>query len=183
MNKNSSNSNRNLDPLTGMSVSGTQNYTNTLNSDEIDGLIYMREEEKLAHDVYETLYQEWGLNIFQNIADSEQRHTDSVAKLLDRYNLEDPATDNGIGVFKDPYLQKHYDTLVAQGSNSTIDALNVGILIEETDIEDLQIRIGTTDNADIEKVYSNLLEGSHNHLSAFESVIDNFDSTSNTSTF
>ncbi|MDK2464101.1 MAG: DUF2202 domain-containing protein, partial [Candidatus Korarchaeota archaeon] len=54
-----------------------------LAEEEIQGLLYMREEEKLARDVYLTLYEKWGLPIFQNIARSEQTHMDAVKTLLD----------------------------------------------------------------------------------------------------
>ncbi len=43
----------------------------------------------------------------------------------------------------------------------------MGVLIEQTDIADLQARLAQTDNADIQLVYNNLLNGSYNHLSAF----------------
>ena len=35
---------------------------------EVEALQYMREEEKLARDVYLALYEEWQLPIFQTIA-------------------------------------------------------------------------------------------------------------------
>ena len=142
-----------------------------LSSSEVEGLIFMREEEKLAHDVYVTLYAQWGLPIFQNIANSEATHTAVIKALLDRYGIEDPAAENEVGEFTNPDLQKLYDQLVAQGSISLTDALKVGVTIEETDIQDLQTRLAQTSNADIQLVYSNLLRGSENHLRAFSSTL------------
>lgn len=142
---------------------------NSLDASETEGLIYMREEEKLAHDVYVTLYEKWGVPTFQNIAKSEDRHETKIENLLDRYQISDPVGDNPIGVFVNPDLQELYNTLVAQGSQSLTEALKVGVLIEETDIVDLQERIAQTDNADIQQVYEQLLSGSNNHLSAFTS--------------
>lgn len=49
----------------------------------------MREEEKLARDVYLTFGEKWGLTLFTNIAKSEQTHTDAVKTLLDRYEIKD----------------------------------------------------------------------------------------------
>lgn len=144
----------------------------TLNDAEIEGLLYMREEEKLARDVYLTLYDEWGLRVFQNISRSEQTHMDAVKTLLDRYGLEDPAAGNAIGVFTDLTLQALYDQLVAEGSQSLADALRVGAAIEEIDILDLEERIAQTDNADIQQVYENLMRGSSNHLRAFVSNLE-----------
>ncbi len=52
-----------------------------------DMLVFMRQEEKLARDVYlylDGLYggNQPGAKIFARIAESEQRHTDAVAQLL-----------------------------------------------------------------------------------------------------
>lgn len=138
---------------------------------EAEGLIYMREEEKLARDVYLTLYDVWNLNIFQNIASSEQTHMDAVKTLLDQYGLEDPMVSNDIGVFTNPDLQALYDELIAQGSQSLSDALNVGAVIEEIDILDLEEYIAQTDKVDIQMVYENLTKGSRNHLRTFVSTI------------
>ncbi len=65
-------------------------HASGLTEAEVEGLLYMREEEKLAHDVYVTLYGIWGTPVFQNIANSEQTHTEAVKNLLDIYGLEDP---------------------------------------------------------------------------------------------
>ena len=137
---------------------------------EIDGLRYMREAEKLARDVYLTLYDAWGMPIFQNIARSEATHMAAVGALLDRYGLADPAAAE-VGVFTDPTLQGLYDQLAAEGRQSLAEALRVGAAIEEIDILDLQARLAQTENAAIELVYGNLLKGSSNHLRAFASTL------------
>jgi hypothetical protein len=141
-----------------------------LSAAEADALLFMREEEKLAHDVYIALYEQWGLQTFQNIAASELVHTNSVKALLERYGLDDPATDQ-VGVFTNPELQALYTELVARGSQSLAEALKVGGAIEEIDILDLQERLSTTDNADIQQVFNSLLKGSTNHLRAFVSSL------------
>ncbi|MCI0643382.1 MAG: DUF2202 domain-containing protein [Chloroflexi bacterium] len=142
-----------------------------LSAAETEGLLYMREEEKLAQDVYLALYEKWGLPVFQNIANSEATHTEAVKTLLDRYDLADPATGNDVGVFTDASLQGLYDQLVTQGNQSLADALRVGAAIEEIDILDLEERIAQTDKADIQLVYENLMKGSRNHLRSFTSTL------------
>lgn len=137
-----------------------------ISSAEADGLIFMREEEKLAHDVYNVLYAIWGLPVFQTIAASEQAHMDSIKLLLDRYGLADPANAEA-GVFTNTDLQKLYDELVVLGSQSIADAILVGGKIEEIDILDLQARLAQSTSADIQQVYNSLLRASINHLRAF----------------
>ncbi len=132
----------------------------------------MREEEKLARDVYLTLYDVWGLDIFWQIAGSEQTHMDAVGGLIDRYGLDDPADGQGIGMFTDPALQALYDQLVEQGSQSLADGLRVGAAIEEIDILDLDRYLAQTSASDVRRVYENLTRGSSNHLRAFVSTLE-----------
>ncbi len=138
-----------------------------LNEDEIAGLVLMREEEKLARDVYLTMADLYDLRIFSNIAGSEQIHTDAVLLLLDRYGITDPVGDNPIGVFQNEDLQNLFDDLIAQGSQSLENALYVGCSIEEIDILDLQELMAATDFQDLLLVYGHLLNGSGNHLRAY----------------
>lgn len=151
----------------------TTNTTLPLSPEEEATLLAMRVEEKLAHDVYVTLYDLWNMPIFLNISQSESRHTASIAKLLSAYNIPDPVDDSKIGVFEDPEVQKLYSDLIAQGSVSLADAYVVGATIEEMDIIDLEEALAETDKADLERVYSNLKNGSIHHLSAFSRAIEN----------
>ena len=143
-----------------------------LTAAEVEHLIYLREEEKLAHDVYVYLFDKWGQWIFQSIAESEQRHMDAVKNLLDKYGLADPAEGNGEGVFTNGDLQKLYDDLIARGTQSELDALYVGATIEDMDIYDLQGILSETDRPDIINVCENLMKGSRNHLRAFVGQIE-----------
>jgi hypothetical protein len=137
-----------------------------LTMDEQENLIYMREEEKLARDVYLTLGEYFDTNIFRNIAAAEQKHMDRIKSLLDKYGLVDPVVDDTVGVFTNPIFSEFYDSKT--NDDVTIkEAILTGVLIEETDIMDLQQAINVTDNADIQNVYGNLLRGSRNHLRAF----------------
>lgn len=134
-----------------------------------EGLIFMVEEEKLARDVYENLYAAWGVNIFANIASSEQQHMNAVILLLEKYELEIPATLESRGVFENSELQALYDRLIATGALSLTDAIEVGVTIEEVDIADLNKILETDLPEDLELVYEHLLNGSYNHLEAFNS--------------
>jgi hypothetical protein len=145
-----------------------------LSEDEEYWLTYIREEEKLARDVYLYLLATWGSHIFDNISVSEQRHMDAIKALLDRYGITDPVGLNtdppGLdvkGVFFNEDLQALYTKLTGDGSVSLVEALKVGVFIEVTDIADLKEGIVTTNRRDITKVYNNLLDGSLNHLNAF----------------
>jgi hypothetical protein len=143
-----------------------------ISPDEEIGLIYMREEEKLARDVYLTLYDTWKLPIFSNIARSEQRHMDAIKVLLDKYGLQDPIADDTVGVFFNPELQTLYFQLVQAGLVSLVEALWIGATIEDLDILDLKKYLSTTDNSDIKVLYQNLMKGSRNHLRSFVSQLN-----------
>lgn len=145
--------------------------TSSLSDAEKAWLVQMREEEKLARDVYTTLGNLWNIQTFGNIAKSEQTHTNAIKTLLDRYMIADPVTVDTVGIFTSPVMQKLYTDLVAQGSTSLLDALKVGATVEDLDIKDLEDLMQTTDNEDILLVYANLTKWSRNHLRAFVSNI------------
>lgn len=164
--------------------------SSVLDANEQEHLVFMREEEKLARDVYITLGTQYpNLKIFGKIDDAEQRHTCAVCDMLKKYGVDDPSTNDNVGVFTGeeygPYFTTKYQELVARGSVSAIDALYVGAYIEEMDMIDIiycpeeiieqdnGIDTDTdcgkiyTDNGNIQRLYTSLLEGSENHLRAF----------------
>ncbi len=150
---------------------GKQVQVQPLNADEAATLTFMREEEKLARDIYLAMDQAWGLPPFGNIAVSEQKHMDAIKALLDKYRLADPALSE-IGAFKNDELQQLYDELLGRGEVSYLKALQVGGLIEEVDIEDLENAIDATNHADLAQTYASLMCGSRNHLRAFAATIE-----------
>jgi hypothetical protein len=154
--------------------------TPTLNAQDSAELTYMREEEKLARDVYLTLSDYWYarsgnlpvVTVMQNIAQAEQKHMDQVEAKLEQYGLPDPVLDeNQLGGFVNPELAALYDELLTRGQKSPLDALLVGGLIEEVDIQDLKEAIQQTQLADLDRVYESLMCGSRNHLRAFASQV------------
>lgn len=139
----------------------------TLSNAEIEGLTYLREEEKLARDVYYKLYEKYGVRVFNNIYNSEVTHTNAVLQLLTKYALPDPVGSNAIGVFKDTALQNLYNSLIAKGNTSLQDAYLVGATIEDVDLYDIKIKAISVDNQDIKLVYDMLAKGSRNHMRSF----------------
>jgi len=162
---NFSSMNSNVDSQRGMGERNNSSVT-SLTSEQIDDLVFMYQEEKVARDAYINLYKKWGVRVFNNISRSEQSHMNAVKGLLVKYDIPIPISDENIGGFVLPELQYLYDTLMEKGLKSKIDALEVGVMIEEEDIMDLLKKIEGAP-ADIERVYGNLLKGSYNHLDAF----------------
>ena len=97
---------------------------------------------------------------------------DALLTMLVAYGIDDPVTDDTVGVFADPVLDELYDKLVADGDASALDALYVGGFIEELDIKDLWDAIDESTHADITAVYESLLAGSYKHLNAFVNQIE-----------
>lgn len=147
----------------------------SLSAAEQSSLAFMREEEKLAHDVYAKMDARWSANTraFGNIATSESTHTEAVRQLLLRYSLSDPAAPLAAGVFQNATLQGLYSQLVATGNASLVDALKVGAAVEEIDIVDINTAMESVNNQDIRLVYTNLLKGSRNHLRSFVGLLHN----------
>lgn len=139
---------------------------------EAQDLVFMREEEKLARDVYLALFQQWGLTPFTRIANSEQRHMDTLLLMLRKYGLSDPAAGRVAGEFSNPDLQALHDHLLEVGALGEVEALKVGGAVEETDLQDLDVARTRTDNTDLRRIYARLECGSRNHLRAFASGVE-----------
>lgn len=148
-----------------------QDVVAPLSEEEIATLLWMREEEKLARDMYITLNLYWPTDVFTNIAASEQRHFDAIGRKLELYGLADPATEV-VGDFTNPALQALYDELLAQGMVSEVGALTVGATIEEVDMIDIQAAIDGTTSVPLQRTYQHLLAGSMNHLRSFVQVLE-----------
>lgn len=140
--------------------------TPTFTSSEMDILLKAKDEEKLALDVYTTLYAKWGSQIFSNISRAEQTHLNAIITLLTDNGSADSALAS-VGMFSDPATKTLYDNLIIQGNLSLEEALKVGAAIEELDIRDLTLYASQTTNSNITLVFENLLKGSRNHLRAF----------------
>ncbi len=153
-------------PQTSQTVTRPQ-PSSTIAADSTEAqLLFMIEEEKLAHDVYSVMYEKYGAQVFGNILKSESTHQEKVLTLLEARNIADPRSAE-IGVFKNQDLQKFYDQLIQQGNQSATEAYKVGVAIEERDIADLSAQLAITSDQDIVVAYESLRSASENHLRAF----------------
>lgn len=134
-------------------------------------LQFLREEEKLARDVYLTLYERWRLMPHANIASSEQTHMDRAKATLADFGLADPVQDDRIGVFVNGQLGQLYVDLVARGEQTEVASLQVGATIEDLDLRDIEVMKSRTTDASVLAMYEALQCGSRNHLRAFTSQL------------
>jgi hypothetical protein len=139
--------------------------------DEMSELLKMREEEKLARDVYSYLSSVWGSQVFSRISGSENTHMTALNTLLVYYASPDTVISPA-GQFANPEVQALYNNLTAQGSVSVTDAYKIGAIIEDMDIADLDEVIGNTANENLIMVYDNLQKGSRNHIRAFTRLLN-----------
>ena len=139
--------------------------TSALTDSELASLLKMKEEEKLARDVYAALYQKWGSTIFSNITAAESNHLNAIVLILTTYGGDTSISEPGI--FTNPEVQALYTKLVTDGSAAIEEAYKTGALIEEMDINDLNLSLNSATNTNVNMVFENLLKGSRNHLRAF----------------
>lgn len=136
-----------------------------------DNILFVKQEEKVARDVYLALYDLWEHPTFAKIARAEQTHMYAMDRVITLHGLTD-TTPAEQGLFTIPELQTLHDELIAMGSNSLEEALAVGILIEETDIKDIQQLLPTIDDPTTQFILNRLLFGSENHLAAFTRALE-----------
>jgi hypothetical protein len=137
-----------------------------LSDQEILDLAFLREEEKLARDVYLYAFDKYGTEVFTKIAGSEQVHMDEVKVLLDKYKIADPASTEK-GVFSNTDLQSTYNDLIAMVDTSLVGGLTAGMIIEDMDMFDIARFESNTEMDDILVVYDFLKCTSKNHMRFF----------------
>jgi hypothetical protein len=147
-------------------LTGSDNLT----TEQIEWLKFMREEEKLAHDLYLELSHYHALPIFTNITRAEETHMNAVLAVLSAYSIPDPASAEP-GKFQNPDLQELYNTLLDQGKVGRVEALQAGALVEESDILDLAGIYEMEPESDLIALAEALMLGSRNHLRAFTRVL------------
>lgn len=161
-----------LASLIGIAVIATvlpaQAATPTVSASTKAKLLYLVEEEKLARDVYAALDAVSISPKFKNISGAEQTHMDYISALLVTYGITNPTIGKAAGEFTNKSLADLYQTLVTKGKKSAIDALQVGILIEEKDLADLATLSKSIKKDDIKTAIAFLKKGSENHLRAFK---------------
>lgn len=148
-----------------------------LSDEEKKDLMFLREEEKLAHDVYSYSLKKYDLMIFSNISQSESNHMGQVLSLLNQYQIEDPAKSHPEGIFTNQTLQKLYQQFISKSDSGIVQALEVGAMIEDLDLHDIQTFYLHTDKSDIKNVYDKLSCGSKNHLRSFVRNLNSYDKT------
>lgn len=92
----------------------------TLTDADKEALLFMLEEEKLARDTYIFLNNEWSINQFANIKNSEQMHMDAIENLLIQYNVEYTILPEG--QFENQTLQNFYNQFIIDGAVSQPNA-------------------------------------------------------------
>ncbi len=163
--------------------------SSTLTQEVKDALSYMSNEEKLAYDVYLKLYESFPeIKQFYNIAtNAEAAHFEAVGLLIEKYisdnseftNLDENLSQHNIedleaGVYNIASLQSLYDLLISIGEESPQKALEVGCMVEVTDIYDLDHDIVLSQEAnasDVTAVFEYLRNGSYNHYWSFNDAL------------
>jgi len=151
--------------------------TAPLSDEELAGLLFMIEEERLARDLYMALGETWNLAVFGAIARSEAQHIETLESFAERYGIETPQDSNESGSFVDDDLSRLYDALLARGAVSVTEALAAAAEVEDRDIYDLERLIGESDNDDLRIAYQNLAKGSRNHLRSFVAQLERLNTT------
>lgn len=115
-------------------------------------------DEYKAQAEYEALIEEFGVvNPFARIVKAEARHIDALETLFDAYDFDIPE-DNG-----DKY---------AVVPDSLEEAYAIGVEAEIANIDLYEDYLKLDLPEDVERVFTNLMNASENHLRAFENAVE-----------
>jgi len=155
------------DLATPLNLAGMPSDIYDLTDQQKADILFLFEEEKLAHDLYAALEEKWDARIFGNISKAESHHVDAIKTLIEKYGLALPANSEIVGEFDNTELKDLYGKLLTQGSTSENEARSVGVAVETKDIADIDSRLPTA-SPDVRFVLDHLRTASEKHLSAFE---------------
>jgi hypothetical protein len=158
----------------------------TLDDNVTHALEYMGDEERLAYDIYNVLYNYYiteDFKQFKNIlTKSEINHIAAVQAIVKKYDInstelyDNNVSDLEVGVYKTEELQTLYTTLYNKGIISEQDAFEVGCMVEVTDVDDLDLYISQAEDinaTDVVGVFEYLRNGSYNHYWGFDTGLKN----------
>lgn len=143
-----------------------------LTDSEINGLMLLKAEEKVAYDVYCYMYAKYEIDVFKNIAFDEKEHMNKLKDLIKLYGLSDPVPEQETkGIYNNKKMQAMYDEMIMSGEFSLADALRAAGRFEEQDIQDIRNWSSVTTDKDVLSVYSELESSSWDHLRALVKFI------------
>jgi hypothetical protein len=186
------------DSTSGSGTTATNQYVDvdaypmsTLNNDTKYTIAYMWNEEKLAKDIYLALYNIYpnAQQLYNIATNSETQHEAMVQDLVQKYDLnitniidyeqyysEAELAALAPGEYALDAIQSLYNTLYEKGVQTEVDALQVGCMVEVTDVNDLNhdIEVAQASGAtDVVAVFESLRKGSYNHYWSFDSALKN----------
>lgn len=138
--------------------------TADLTASEIEYIYAVREDEKLARDLYYAFFNTYKLKAFENISKAEENHMKATERLLEYYGIEYPAAGER-GKFANSVRQAQYDSLLQKGSTA-LEAFKVMAQYEEYNIVQYKKDLAGIVNPNVKIVIENLEKGSENHFKA-----------------
>jgi len=152
-------------------------------------LAYMWNEERLAQDLYLNLYNvnSDAIQLYNIALKSEAYHIELVENLVKAYDLnitnlvdytqnysEAELKAMPAGTYGVTAIQDLYNTLYNNGAASVQASLEVGCMVEVTDIDDLdKYIIDAKENQALIDTFNLLKDGSYSHYWAFDRALKN----------
>lgn len=132
-------------------------------------VLYLLEQEKLAHDVYRSLDTMWVTDIFNRVANEEYQHVGKLSAVAAEFMINVPNHFNEypMGQFIDTKLRRLYGELMAAANFSLEDAYRACAALEERKMYDLKVALKEP-NFELENLtYKALLLGSEDNFKVF----------------
>lgn len=137
--------------------------TDPLTTDEIEFIYAVREDEKLAHNLYIYFVTQYPTaRQLANIGNAEINHITTIERVFTYYEIDFPTLGQP-GVFTDENRQAIYTRLTAQGS-TLHEAYQVMAALEEENIVIYSKVASELTNPNLQLIINNLAQSSENHF-------------------
>lgn len=141
-------------------------------------IMYLVEQEKLAHDFYRSLDTMWVTDIFNRVANEEYEHVGKLSAVAAELMINVPNHFNEypMGQFIDSKLRHLYTELMISANFSLEDAYRTSANLEERKMVDLKMALKEP-NFELENLtYKALLIGSEDNFKAFIRALNEMNS-------
>jgi len=140
---------------------------------EIDGIRFIREEEKASKDYVLSMDILFDENLLDQLYEVERTHYQAGLFAIEKYGLADPTSGKARGNFTSPNIQAFYDTAISDGQGGTSDAIHAAARLQEASYVTITNQLNrVANNRDLRMVYHALATATRNHIRLTISRLD-----------
>ena len=150
----------------------SKNSSENLSGQELQGLVFLAEKQKLHRDFYLTTFDITKNKLFEQLYLSDQQSMDLISAMLEKYGEEKLILNLSTGDFILADIQHEYDVSIQSNEKGLDQTLATAIQLEKNMSNDIQMYLDqVVGNDDIVLLYNDMLTELYSQLEILEAKI------------